>query len=397
MAQPDFPEAQRVIYLISRYIDGGIDFAELQELNNWRKAKPINEKLFQESINPEKHDQAVKEMQEYDTETSYNKVKQIIHSNTKQDKAIATLWRKVLIAASTAVLIGILAFLYFRNQTAHVTTVYKSEPQYIAAGTNKAKLTLANGEQINLDDSGNGIIAQQVSSRIQKITGGLISYKVGKATNDIAKPIAQNCIETPRGGQYQVVLSDGTKVWLNAISSLRYPVKFSGKERVVMLSGEAYFEVAHHAKFPFIVKTSTQVVKDIGTHFNINSYIDEQHTTTTLLEGAVQVSIANKKVLLKPGQQSLSRSDNLSVSAADVRTATAWKDGQLSFHRTDIKNVLRQISRWYDIEIQYEGKAPDFTITGGFSRQADLSAMLKILQLSDVHFVQQGRKLIILN
>jgi transmembrane sensor len=395
MAPMDFSKAQRIIYLISRYIEGGIDFGELQELGNWRKEKPGNEVLFQELTDKAEQDIAVEELMAYDTEGSLQKIKQIMRQEAHARKTTYGLWWRVLAAASVIIVIGTIFFLYNKRESVNNNASLTPHPIYIAAGTNKAILTLANGKKIAIDNKGSGVVATQGNTRIRKTANGKIVYQVAGAEKDIAAT-GYNTIETPMGGQYKVQLPDGTNVWLNAASSLRYPTTFTGKQRLVTLTGEAYFEVVHNKTHPFIVKTATQDVTDIGTHFNINSYTDEPHTATTLLEGAVSVSADGKQQTLSPGQQSINTSGSLKISQADINIATAWKDGQLAFHHTDIQNVLRQISRWYNISIEYRGVAPDITISGGISRQEDLSAILKILQLSEVHFIQQGRKLIII-
>jgi len=395
MAVPDFPEAQRIIYLVSRYIDGSIDFAELQELDEWRNEEPGNEILFKELSDPGRQASAVSRMQQYDSKGSLRTVKKLIANHQKRSKASLTAWTKLLVAASIVTLIGVLLFLYHLQPPKDNIALSKPSPQYIAPGSNKAILTLADGKRISLNDEVNGTIAHQSGSVIQKDNEGFIAYHATLNNDTIITEY--NLIETPRGGQYKLQLSDGTKVWLNAASTLRYPAKFSGKKREVSLTGEAYFEVAHNSESTFIVKTTKQEIKDIGTRFNVNTYDDEPQASTTLVEGAVDVSTALQKARLKPGQQAVSRLGRLQVSETDVKVAIAWKEGKLAFHRTNIQNVLRQVSRWYNVEIEYKGKIPNFTISGEVSRQADLSAMLKILQLSDVHIEQQGRKLIITN
>jgi transmembrane sensor len=395
MAPSEYQQAQKIIYLISRYNDGTIDFAELQELNVWRKSSDHNEALFQQIIDPEQQAKAVEEMLSYDTEGSLERIKLIMQQETEQKQIRTMYWKRILVAAISLSLIGTLCYKYFPHKTINNKTAAIAHPVYIPAGSNKAILTLSNGTKINLNDSQTGTIAQQSGATIQKKTGGLIAYASSQNGTDTAT--VYNLIETPRGGQYRLVLPDGTRVWLNAASSLKYPTRFTGKLREVMLTGEGYFEVIHNAKQPFIVKTNTQAIKDIGTSFNVNSYSDEPHSITTLVEGSIQLAAEKKKVILKPGQQASNISGSIKVSDADIETATAWKNNQIAFHHADIQNVLRQIARWYNLKIEYQGKIPNIIISGGVSRQADLSAVLKMLQLSEVHFIQQDHKLIILN
>jgi ferric-dicitrate binding protein FerR (iron transport regulator) len=395
MAQPDFQQARRIIYLITRFIDGSIDFAELQELDSWRKEKPRHEALFQKSIDREKLAKAIEEMQGYDTEGSLEQLMQKIKKQEAKRQVVTRLWQKLLVAAISLSLIGTFCYQYFYHKSPQNTLAINPHPNFIPSGSNKAILTLANGQKIDLDDSKAGTIARQSGAIIQKKNGGLITYVPSRNTTDTTT--SYNLIETPRGGQYRLQLPDGTKVWLNAASSLKFPSNFKRKQRIVTLTGEGYFEVVHNAKQPFIVKTNSETITDIGTTFNVNTYIDEPHNTTTLIEGSILLAAENKKAVLKPGQQAIVGSRNITISQGDLRIATAWKDGQFRFHKTDIRNVLRQVSRWYNISIEYQGAAPDITISGGISRQEDLSAVLKILQLSEVHFIQQDHKLIILN
>jgi ferric-dicitrate binding protein FerR (iron transport regulator) len=394
MAQPDFPKAQRIIYLISRYIDGTIDFAELQELDSWRKEKPGNEVLFKELIDKQNQDQAISEMQSYDTKGSLEKIKQTIQKNKAKRKVIPLLWQKLLAVACITVLIGVLIFFYNEHTKIDPNVLLKPHPQYIPPGTNKAILTLADGRKINIDSSTKGIIAREEGSNVQNVDEGKIIYSDTGAPESNTM-LVYNTIETPRAGRYKVQLPDGTNVWLNSASSLHYPIAFNGKTRDVELTGEAYFEVAKDKHKPFTVTSAGQKVTVLGTHFNINAYKDESNINTTLLEGSVRVNSNDKQALLKPGEQSALSGETIRVSKANIHLATAWKDGQLAFAHTDLKSVLRQTSRWYNIDVEYIGKVPDISISGDVSMDADLSTMLKMLQFYNVHFVQQGRKLII--
>lgn len=392
MAQNERLQAQRIIYLVSGFIKDTLSFAELQELESWRKENPGNQQLFDELTDTAKQQQAVQRMQQYDTEGSLNKVKQVIQASNKRDK-LSLRWPKALVAAATVILASTLLILYFRHTPSEQIVSLQPHPQYIAPGSDKAVLTLANGKKIVINPTANTVIARQGGVQISNTSGGRIIYtRVNQLTNDMAE---YNTIETPKAGKYQLQLPDGTKVWLNAASSLHYPVAFTGNTRTVELNGEAYFEVAKNKSKPFTVVSGGQKVTVLGTHFNINSYKDEDHIATTLVEGSVQVSFGGKQAILIPGQQSAVKNGEIKVSKADIHLAIAWKDGQLAFLRTDLKSALRQISRWYDIDVEYIGNVPDFTISGDVSRDADLSAMLEILKLYDVHFVQQGRKLII--
>jgi transmembrane sensor len=268
----------------------------------------------------------------------------------------------------------------------------------IPAATNKATLTLANGSTINLDKASNGEIAEQSGATVIKAGDGKLVYEISKAS--IAAS-GFNTITTPRGGLYQVDLPDGTKVWLNAASSLKYPTVFNGQERKVELSGEAYFEVAKK-KIPFLVKTAQQQVAVLGTHFNINAYTDEAKTKTTLFEGAVRVSLsgqqASKSVneqILAPGQQSVVGNNRLNVSAVDLDEALAWKNGYFQFNEENLVNIMKQLSRWYDIDVVFEGRPSQELFLLKVPRKLGLSEVLKILATNGINFKIEGRTLIV--
>ncbi|WP_290710621.1 FecR family protein, partial [Flavihumibacter sp. CACIAM 22H1] len=273
----------------------------------------------------------------------------------------------------------------------HSTTSF----QTIAPGSEKAILTLSDGSQLVLDDSANGVLATQGSAQIVKNEEGEISYAGIK--NEKSAELF-NSMQTPRGGHYRLVLPDGTKVWLNASSSIRYPVAFNQQERRVEISGEVYFEVAHDKAHPFIVNTGSSSVHVLGTSFNINSYADEPWQTTTLVEGSIRMEKNNQFSLLRPGQQARikpnSSIDILEVQ--DIEEVTAWKNGVFLFNSRDVQSIMRQISRWYDVEIVYQGSFSKETFSGIVSKSSSIEQVLKILEASGVHFKLDGKKLIVI-
>lgn len=303
-----------------------------------------------------------------------------------------------LMAASIIVCFSVgLYFMYSNRQPLPQVTQTKSNKHDFLPGSNKAILTLAGGKQILLAGASNGRLAKQGHVSINKTADGKIIYN---ATGEKQNEVLYNTVSTPRGGQYHLTLTDGTEVWLNAASSITYPVTFNGKIRDVQISGEVYFEVTHNAQKPFKVTSGMQTVEVLGTHFNINSYPDELQQKTTLLEGAVKVVTSSDAVTLSPGGQSII--DNASkehkikvVENANTEEAVAWKNGKFAFNYTDIGSVMRQISRWYDVEIEYEGKVPDKKLSGSFSRNTNASNALKLLEFSGVNFKIEGRKIII--
>jgi ferric-dicitrate binding protein FerR (iron transport regulator) len=251
-----------------------------------------------------------------------------------------------------------------------------------APGGNKAKLLLADGSAIDLNEAGNGRISKQGNAQITKQSGGLV-YDLSKISK--TAPVIFNTLITPKGGQYQLTLSDGTKVWLNAASSLRFPTAFTGNGRKVILSGEAYFEVAKNNAMPFEVQVNGMTVKVLGTHFDVMAYGDENKVVTTLLEGAVKISKGNASAVLQPGQQAtLNNSGNIAVDAADMEKAVAWKNGLFEFNDDNIEMIMRQLARWYDMEVKYEGDMQDKDFTGSIPRGSNLSEVLNMLALTGI-------------
>ena len=262
----------------------------------------------------------------------------------------------------------------------------------IQPGNNKAVLTLANGTKLMLNDSLNGIVAKEGSIQLVK-SGGELSYRsLDKATNSIS----YNTICTPRGGMYELVLADGTKVWLDAASSLKYPASFVGNERKVELTGEAYFEVAHNKNMPFRVIANQMTVEVLGTHFNINAYTEEAAAKTTLIEGAVKVSANNATEIFTPGKMASYTNASITVADANIEEELAWKNGYFIFNKAGIATIMRQLSRWYDVEVSYEGTVPQNEFVGQIKREETLVGALKILELSGMHFRIEGRKVIVL-
>lgn len=273
----------------------------------------------------------------------------------------------------------------------------------ILPGYNKATLTLADGSTISLDDAANGPLASQGNIEITKTENGQIVYEnINRNGKNNPGHSVINTIQTPKGGKFKVTLPDGSKVWLNSASTLSYPTAFSGTQREVKLKGEAYFEIAHNKHVPFRVESNSQIVEVLGTHFNINSYDDEEYTKTTLLEGSVRVilnsskkDIANTK-LLKPGEQSQTNSTQsaIRIENTDTEKAIAWKNGYFKFKNTPIREIMREIERWYDVELVYEGKIPTDEFTGFISNDVKLSGVLKILEQSGgVKFTVKGKKI----
>jgi transmembrane sensor len=313
----------------------------------------------------------------------------------KENKT-ATFYRGPLMRAAAILVFALAGILFFYHQhSAPSEQIAKNKPVKadIAPGSNKAILTLANGSKLILNNAKNGDLSTQAGAKVVK-QDSLISYKAIAANST---EVSYNTITIPKGGQYQLILADGTKVWLNAASSLRFPTAFTGKDRTVELTGEAYFEVAKNKDKPFNVKTAAQTVQVLGTHFNINAYSNEMNVKTTLLEGSVKVYTARSSMMISPGQQSvLQNNGTFEIKRdPDMDEVVAWKNGVFQFNKADIQTVMRQIARWYDIDVEFKGKLPGDLYRGKISRNVNVSQVLKILELSGINFTIEGRKIIV--
>jgi ferric-dicitrate binding protein FerR (iron transport regulator) len=304
-------------------------------------------------------------------------------------------WRRYATAAAAALVVSLGAWLWWpHHNTPPVADagIYslKAKP-----GGNHAVLTLAGGKQLILDSAANGMLTTQGGRQILKQNGQL-DYQPGENSTTGEGPAAVfNTLSTPKGGQYKLILPDGTHVWLDAVSSITYPTAFTGKTREVSISGQAYFEVVHDPRMPFEVKVEGQTVRDIGTAFNINAYPDEPAVRITLAEGKAAVGTPTHEIVLKkPGEQAEYTQGQLRQTAgADLEAVLAWKNGLFYLTSADIATVMRQVARWYDIDIQFDNGIPSGHITGELPRNTNLSTVLKVLQTSGVHFSVQGRTL----
>jgi transmembrane sensor len=319
-----------------------------------------------------------------------------------QQKPVAKtykLYYRLTAAAVVLIAFSVVLLFYAQKDNGNIFAAFRHIPNDIAPGGNKAILTLANGNQIILTNAKNGLLAQQGGTQINKTANGQIIYNVAQAVK--GTDTAFNTITTPRGGQYIVVLPDSSRVYLDASSSLRFPAAFSGKLRTVMLTGEAYFEVAHNKNMPFHVITKGQTVEVLGTHFNINAYNDERDIKTTLLEGSVRVSTEGSMALLMPGEQSqISGSVTAGKSITVIRyantdEAVAWKNGFFQFENADIKTIMRQFARWYNVDVVFEGNVQDRLFSGEIHRSLTVLQALDLLNYANVHFNIDGKKIIV--
>ncbi|WP_143305973.1 FecR family protein [Chitinophaga vietnamensis] len=328
-----------------------------------------------------------------DKQATAQLLQQRIRENTGAAKG--RLLRMVAKAASAAAVIACCWFFgkkLWKQYNGNAPTELALKEQAPQPGGNKAVLTLASGQQIVLDSAGHGTL-QQGGATIQ-LGNGQVAYHPG----DQPPAAAMNMLSTPPGGQYQLLLPDGSKVWLNAASSIRFPSGFSGSERKVEITGEAYFEVAANARQPFVVSAGDKTVQVLGTRFNFMAYPEEPGANVTLLEGAVRVGYQADTTTLKPGQQARLKADHtLEVATCkDIQQAVAWKEGYFAMNGEGTAAMMRQLARWYNVEVTYKNKIPELRFEGSIKRSYSLQEVLSILEESGIHFTVEGRKIIVI-
>lgn len=397
---------ERIVRLLHRQLTGEVLTAgEQQELDAWKNTSPSNTTLH-EKINDEA---AVRQMLQtwYHIERNREKNKirflamlqQLQHSSIN-NRPLLHFLRSPLFryAAAAVLLIGIATFVWLAQRShiqpgSNAVTAGKSTP--IVPGREGAILTLADGSTMVLDSVGNGVLANQNGTSVV-LQNGQLAYTTGNVTSGVA---VYNTVSTPKGRQFKLILPDGTKVWLNAASVIKYPTSFEDKERNISVQGEAYFEVAQNVKAPFKITTGeATTIEVLGTSFNINAYTNEYTIRTTLLNGAVRINAYHQTATLKSGQQAAvnpSKGQLVVLNAVNTDQVMAWKNGLFNFEDASLDEVMRQLERWYDIEVVYEKGIPIAHFGGEINKQNTLQDVLQILEGSNVNFQLEGRKLIV--
>lgn len=395
--------------LFARYLDNECSPAEVKVLlqhfgiknDNGQLRKIIHE--YMESSLEEEHSN-ISGMDAL-LNNVFNKIKETI-SKEKKEAPIHVMpdhkrtWYLVAASISVLLLSASAFFLFQHKKENQIIAAQNNAPlkNDIAPGRNNATLTLDNGTTIILDTAANGTLAQQGNTNVQKINGQIAYRKTDGTIN--AKPV-YNTITTANGNQYQLVLADGSKVWLNAASSIRFPTSFVGNERKIEITGEAYFEVAHDASKPFKVELKSKAganeeIEVLGTHFNVNSYLDEPEMKITLLEGSVRIGNREGVKTLVPGQQARITSNGIDIkNNVNTDQVVAWKNGYFIFDNTDIYTLMRQVARWYNVQVDFEGKVTRDGFSGKISRDVPLTKFIKVLELNDVKVNTEGRKITI--
>ena len=386
--------SKRLRELLSKFQSGNATEAETEEL-----LQIINNEEYEEGLQKIWND-LPPDTRFFDEEKSSSIFQKILQSRPPArviSSAPTVNWKKI--TAVAALIAGlVLTTTYFLNRppkelqsTAKIEVVFNDVP---APSMSNAVITLSDGTTVSLEDAANGSLAVQGNVTVEKLPNGEIIYQA-KATTG---PMSYNTLTVPRGSKViTIVLADGSKIWMNSGSSLRYPTAFTGKERRVEMTGEAYFDIAKSSK-PFIVSRAEAAVRVYGTQFNVNAYDEEVTIAVTLIEGSVQVSKGTETSMLIPGQQAQVHLDGKIglIPDADTEAATAWKNGYFQFTGNDIKMVMRQISRWYDVDIHYEGNIPERQFAGQMDRSNSLSKVLRILEESNVHFKLEGKKVTVM-
>jgi len=383
--------AFRVAYLIAGFVQENLTEKEHEELDDWIGAGMENQRLFEEMTDPENLEKWVKWREKLPAvETLDRLTKRLEFSDKPKKSMIRSLWPYI---AAAVIITGIVVAIKWIPGKSIRGNKDQQMANDIAPGSNRARLTLSNGSIILLDSAGNGNVATQGNTNIIKIDSGLISYEV---VNPVSHPGKEqyNTLTVPAGGQYKLVLPDGSKAWLNAGSSLTYPTVFAGKKRVVSLTGEGYFEVAKDPMFPFEVTAGNNSIVVLGTHFNINSYENEPVLTVTLEEGSVRV---NNSATLRPGEQAqVNHGAEIKVVPADVEKELAWKNGLFIFKQTQLDEVMRQVGRWYNCDVKFEASIPDH-FNASVSRDVPVSTLLSFLEgTGRVHFLIEDKKITVM-
>lgn len=385
--------------ILLRSLKGNLNDTEQHELDHWLNLDPSNRDLYERLNDPDTIAAALQTMQQVDEDSAWQKIFDLMQPAPASGVVRFARFKWIKYAAAIVIIAGGAGIFYFSQRSSkdespvnvHMS-IHKNDVQ---PGTNGAVLTLSDGSKISLDSAGSGMVAAQGNTEVVKMPDGRLAYH----TNGSPAKVLFNTLSTDRGKEFQVILPDGTKVWLNASSSITYPIAFIGKNRRVSMTGEAYFEVAKNAAVPFIVETHQQETTALGTSFNINSYEDEEKVRTTLLEGLVRISHSSTHQLLRPGQQSVIGKEptDMLIRETDVQQAIAWKNGYFSFMNADIKVIMRQLSRWYDVEVIYEGDGPKVEFSGEIGRTLTLAQLLDILRETRIRYRIEGKKLIIMS
>lgn len=389
----------RATYLFKKYYNKTASSEEINELYDLLKNTSDDDLLL---LMREEWENFQSEQPLFDDVKSYSILNNILpdQDNAEVEEVESSFRRlkfysRMKVAAAIVMALSFGAYFLTRPVTLEETQ-FVTEPLFkdVPPGGNKAVLTLTSGKSIVLDSLKNGLILKTGSFEINKVEDGQLVYSTINKTPIGHYSADLNMISTPVGGEYRVVLPDGSKVWLNSASSIKFPAVFKGNYREIELKGEAYFEIAKNVLMPFRVKSNQAVVEVLGTHFNVRAYGDEKAMKTTLVEGSVKIRSQNASSLLKPGEQAVLEGDQLTLlKDVDVEAQIAWKNGLFQFKDAGLAEVMKQAALWYDLDVSYEGNIPVRYFTGKISRKVNASEFLNMLRYTGVEFRAQGRNI----
>lgn len=386
--------------LFNRLLDGQLSPKDVELLIQWLGSEEPDPQTVQLVLNHLKQTVHTDELSPDTLARLEARLPLILSENKQQSATVVSIFRRKWLRYAAAIVILLGVGLYFfatsKSGIAEKPPIAKSTGTDIEPGKQGAILTLVDGSRMVLDSLGNGVVATQNGTKVLLQNGQLV-YEAGNA---VEATIGYNTMSTPKGRQFQLTLPDGSKVWLNAASSIKYPTVFTGDERKVEVTGEAYFEVVKNSASPFKVKINDETeIEVLGTHFNVNSYKNEESINTTLLEGSVLIKSSSGRLVLQPGQQArVAGSEKIKLLAdVDVEKVMAWKNGVFNFQDATLEEVMRQLERWYDIEIVYEKNIPKLEFYGKMGKDLSLATVLNGLEKNNVHFrIEEGRKLVVL-
>lgn len=388
------PLEEHILRLIARYVDQSLSTSEKEELDNWMNASEENRKMLEQIAN---------EKELLSLGIRYKKFgSRSLHAKDEVHHRLSGARMRTFLRLAAACIVLVMGYIgwnlyssYERSSLHQGYSGIAGPAADIPPGHPQAELILSNGQHVKLDSTNNGMVLNQ-SGATTLNANGVLTYHVD---NEKGIDTAYNTIMIPRGGQYRVKLPDGTLVWLNAASALRYPIAFTGRSRIVELEGEAYFEVVHEDSRPFKVKVAGEEIEDIGTHFNVNAYGDEPYITTTLLEGKVKVTGSHSRntAVLKPGEQArIDSSGTIKLARnVDLNDVVAWMHGQFSVNNMGVASLMKTLSRWYDVDIRYEGEVPQGKFGGLIDRDVYLSNVLSVLNANGINARLEGRIIIV--
>ncbi len=383
------PTAEHIAHLIYQELEGNLSEVEATELQDWRTENPEHQTFFDNILDEDGFAEMARVHHPENKETIRRRI--LAKIEDRLSFKVVPLYRRgffrVAVAACLAALILVGGYLVFFNKPDESTPTVAKSNDVEAPKTDKAVIQLADGTIIPVDSLST---YQQGNVTVTRMDDGRLVY------SGLGTEVVFNTLTNPRGSKViDMTLADGSRVWLNAGSSITYPVSFVSNERKVTMTGEAYLEVAHNSAMPFTVSKGDVYVQVLGTKFNVNAYDDENDIKVTLLEGSVKVLNGNSSNVIKPGQQARIAGDIKIINGVDLEQVMAWKDGSFKYTRTDLKVIMREIGRWYDVEVIYEGYIPVQLYNVGVPRTANVSEVLKGLEYTGAHFSVEGKKIIV--